>query len=308
MPRTYQLDRDVVHYVWDNAIAPRLEIDPGDTVVIRCRDSGDGYYQRGMTAADVGGRVSKGHPLSGPIAIRGAKPGDVLRIEVLDLVPGDMGYTSFRPGIGLLQEDFPYPYLKLWELAGDTAELRAGVRVPLEPFLGVMGVALPEPGEHRTAPPRKNGGNMDIKQLTIGSTLFLPVWVDGALFSCGDGHAAQGDGEVCITAIETTMTATLRFSLEHGRSLSFPELETSRPLSPRTGAGRHHATTGIAPDLMDATKQATRAMIAHLVEAHGLTREEAYVLCSVAVDLRISEVVDAPNWVVSAFLPLALFG
>jgi len=306
--RTHQLDSDVVHYVWDNAIAPRLEIDPGDTVVIRCRDSSDGYYQRGMTAADVGGRVSKGHPLSGPIAIRGAKPGDVLRVEVLDLVPGDLGYTSFRPGIGLLQEDFPYSYLKLWELAGDTAELRAGVRVPLEPFLGVMGVALPEPGEHRTAPPRKNGGNMDIKQLTIGSTLFLPVWVDGALFSCGDGHAAQGDGEVCITAIETTMTATLRFSLEHDRSLSFPELETSRPLSPRTGAGRHYATTGIAPDLMDATKQATRAMIAHLVEAHGLTREEAYVLCSVAVDLRISEVVDAPNWVVSAFLPLALFG
>ena len=308
MARTHQLDSDVVHYVWDNAIAPRLEIDPGDTVVIRCRDSSDGYYQRGMTAADVGGRVSKGHPLSGPIAIRGAKPGDVLRVEVLDLVPGDLGYTSFRPGIGLLQEDFPYSYLKLWELAGDTAELRAGVRVPLEPFLGVMGVALPEPGEHRTAPPRKNGGNMDIKQLTIGSTLFLPVWVDGALFSCGDGHAAQGDGEVCITAIETTMTATLRFSLEHGRSLSFPELETSRPLSPRTSAGRHYATTGIAPDLMDATKQATRAMIAHLVEAHGLTREEAYVLCSVAVDLRISEVVDAPNWVVSALLPLALFG
>src|SRR5438128_5971563 len=166
-----------------------------------------------MTSADVGRRVSKGHPLTGPVGIRGARPGDVLQVDVRELVPGDLGYTSFRPGIGLLRDDFIEPYLKLWELRGQAAELRPGIRVPLAPFLGVMGVALAEPGAHVTAPPRSNGGNMDIKQLTAGTTLYLPVWVAGALFSCGDGHAVQGDGEVCITAIETTMTATLRFTV-----------------------------------------------------------------------------------------------
>ncbi|TMG37967.1 MAG: hypothetical protein E6H88_05250, partial [Chloroflexi bacterium] len=133
---------------------------------------------------------------------------------------------------------------------------------------------------------------------------YLPVWVDGALFSCGDGHAAQGDGEVCITAIETTMTATLRFTVRRDIRLAWPELETSLA-RPR---GRHYATTGIAPDLMEAARQAVRGMIGHLVERRGLSREDAYILSSVAVDLRISEVVDAPNWVVSAFLPLDIFG
>ena len=146
---------------------------------------------------------------------------------------------------------------------------------------------------------------MDIKQLTTGSTLYLPVAVEGALFSCGDGHAAQGDGEVCITAIETTMAATLRFTVRRDLRIAGPEFETA---SAGAQPGRQYVTTGIAPDLMDATKQAVRAMIAHLVSACGLTREEAYVLCSVAADLKISEVVDAPNWVVSAFLPLSLFG
>ncbi len=167
-----------------------------------------------MTSADMKPRAVKGHPLTGPILVRGAKPGDALQIDILELVPGDLGYTAFNPGRGLLPDDFPEPYLKMWELDGVSAELRAGVRVPLEPFLGVMGVALAEPGEHSTIPPRKSGGNMDIKQLTVGTTLYLPVSVDGALFSAGDGHAAQGDGEVCITAIETSMTATLRFSVQ----------------------------------------------------------------------------------------------
>ena len=303
MACAHELDDSLVHYTWDNAIIPRLEINDGDTVAFHCRDSADGYYRKGMTSADMGKREFKGHPLTGPVAIRGAKPGDVLAIEVLALVPGDVGYTSFAPGRGLLAEDFPEPYLKLWELSGQAAEFRPGIRVPLAPFLGVMGVALAESGAHVTAPPRSNGGNMDIKQLTAGSTLYLPVWVDGALFSCGDGHAAQGDGEVCITAIETTMTATLRFRVRRDIRLAWPELETSLA-RPR---GRHYATTGIAPDLMEATRQAVRGMIGHLVERRGLSREDAYILSSVAVDLRISEVVDAPNWVVSAFLPLDIF-
>jgi len=213
MPRTYKLDSDAVHYAWDNALPPRLHVDSGDTVIISCRDSSDGRYRRGMTTADMRPYTAKGHPLTGPIAVRDAHPADVLQIDVLDLVPGEVGYTSFVPGRGLLSDDFPRPSLKMWELDGRFAELRSGIRIPLEPFLGVMGVAVTEPGEHSTIPPRAQGGNMDVKQLTKGSTLYLPIQVEGALFSAGDGHAAQGDGEVCITAIETTMTATLRLSV-----------------------------------------------------------------------------------------------
>ena len=298
-----ELDSETVHYAWDNAIPPRLEIESGEMVRLVCRDAFDGVYSRDST--EIVTRVAKGHPLSGPVAVRGARPGEVLQIDVLDLVPGGFGVTTFVPHLGLLAGEFPEPYLKVWDLQGDAAELRPGVHVPLAPFLGVMGVAPAEPGEHSTIPPREVGGNMDIKQLTKGSTLFLPVAVEGALFSCGDGHAAQGDGEVCITAIETTMTATLRFTLRRDLRIARPEFETA---SAGAQPGRHYVTTGIAPDLMEATKQAVRAMIAHLVAACGLTREEAYVLCSVAADLKISEVVDAPNWVVSAFLPLSLFG
>jgi len=298
-----ELGCETVHYAWDNALEPRLEIDSGETVRLGCRDAFDGVYSPGSTA--VVKRVARGHPLTGPVAVRGAQPGDVLQVDVLDLVPGAFGVTTFVPDRGLLAGDFPEPYLKVWHLQGDRAELRPGVHVPLAPFLGVMGVALAEPGEHSTIPPRGAGGNMDIKQLTKGSTLYLPVAVPGALFSCGDGHAAQGDGEVCITAIETTMTATLRLTVRRDLRIAGPEFETA---SAGALAGRQYVTTGIAPDLMEATKGAVRAMIAHLVSACGLTREEAYVLCSVAVDLKISEVVDAPNWVVSAFLPMSLFG
>ena len=303
MSAVQELGSETVHYAWDNAIRPRLEIESGDTVRFSCRDAFDGVYSRDSTA--VVKRVAKGHPLTGPVAVRGARPGDALQVEVLDLVPGGFGVTTFVPDRGLLAGDFPEPYLKVWQLDGRSAELKPGIRVPLAPFLGVMGVAPAEPGEHSTIPPRAVGGNMDVKQLTKGSALYLPVAVEGALFSCGDGHAAQGDGEVCITAIETTMTATLRFTVRRDVRIAAPEFETR---SAGSLPGRHYVTTGIAPDLMDATKAAVRAMIAHLVSACGLSREEAYVLCSVAADLKISEVVDAPNWVVSAFLPLTLFG
>ena len=148
---------------------------------------------------------------------------------------------------------------------------------------------------------------MDIKQLTAGSTVWLPIEVEGGLFSVGDGHAAQGDGEVCVTAIECGLTSVLRFSLRTDLHLETPELRTSGPLTPRTNTAGWHATTGIAPDLMEAARAATRAMIAYLGREHGLSREDAYILCSVAVDLKISEVVDAPNWIVSAFLPLSIF-
>ena len=171
-----------------------------------------------------------------------------------------------------------------------------------------MGVALDEAGSHHTAPPRKNGGNMDIKQLTAGTTVFLPVWVEGALFSVGDAHGAQGDGEVCITAVEMNARIMLKFDLLERRQPSGAATAHPRRPVPRRRSGPYYATTAHGPDLHECARQAVRHMIDHLVRERGLTREEAYILCSVAVDLKVSEIVDAPNWIISAFLPETIFG
>ncbi|MBI2015428.1 MAG: acetamidase/formamidase family protein [Candidatus Rokubacteria bacterium] len=311
MPRIHRLDAGQVHYEWNNALAPRLEIDPGDTVVFDTRDAADGYYSPASTHADVLARGPfRGHPLTGPVRVRGARPGDVLAVEILEVVPAaSFGWTQIRPGRGLLPEaEFPKPFLQLWDLSDGThARMGRDIAVPIAPFPGVMGTALDAPGGHSTMPPRKNGGNMDIKQLTAGTTLYLPVWVDGALFSVGDAHAAQGDGEVCITAVEMMARATLRFGLEPGRRLAEPQLRTRGPIGAATPGGPCYATTAHGPDLFASAQQAVRYMIDHLVAERGLSREEAYVLASVAVDLKISEIVDAPNWIVSAFLPEAIF-
>ncbi|MBI2492496.1 MAG: acetamidase/formamidase family protein [Candidatus Rokubacteria bacterium] len=311
MPRIHRLGAGQVHYEWNNALAPRLEIDPGDTVVFDTRDAADGYYSPASTHADVLARGPfRGHPLTGPVRVRGARPGDVLAVEILEVVPAaSFGWTQIRPGRGLLPEaEFPKPFLQLWDLSDGThARMGRDIAVPIAPFPGVMGTALDAPGGHSTMPPRKNGGNMDIKQLTAGTTLYLPVWVDGALFSVGDAHAAQGDGEVCITAVEMMARATLRFGLEPGRRLAEPQLRTRGPIGAATQGGPCYATTAHGPDLFASAQQAVRYMIDHLVAERGLSREEAYVLASVAVDLKISEIVDAPNWIVSAFLPEAIF-
>jgi acetamidase/formamidase len=306
---THELKADVVHHEWNNAIPPRLEIDPGDTVVFHTRDAADGFYSPASTAADVMRRVFKGHPLTGPVRVRGARPGDTLVVEILEMRPAPWGWTQIRPGRGLLpQSEYGEAFLQIWDLADGThARMDRRVAVPIAPFPGVMGVALDEPGGHSTAPPRKNGGNMDIKQLTRGTTLYLPVWVDGALFSIGDGHAAQGDGEVCITAVEMNAQVTLRFGLQSGRRIEEPRLRTAGPVGAATNHGPHFATTAHGPDLFASSQQAIRYMIDHLVQERGLSREEAYVVSSVAVDLKISEIVDAPNWIVSAFLPESIF-
>jgi acetamidase/formamidase len=308
---THHLDRSVAHYEWNNALAPRLEIDAGDTVVFETRDAADGFYSRTSTHADVLNRGPfRGHPLTGPVRVRGARPGDVLAIEILDVQPGaDFGWTAIRPGRGLLPEaDFSKPFLQIWDVSDRThARMAHGIAVPLAPFPGVMGTALDVPGGHSTMPPRKNGGNMDVKQLTAGTTLYLPVWVDGALFSVGDGHGAQGDGEVCVTAVEMMARVSLRFDLRRQGRLAEPQFRTAGPVGPATNVGPHYATTAHGPDLFASAQQAIRYMIDHLAEERGLSREEAYIVCSVAVDLKISEIVDAPNWIVSAFLPESIF-
>ncbi len=306
----HHLDADHVNYEWNKADPPRLEIEPGDTVVFDTRDAADRYYSRKSTHADVLARGPfRGHPLTGPVRVKGARPGDVLVVEILEVKPAlDFGWTAIRPGRGLLPEaDFAKPFLHIWDLT-DGTPARAGkhLAVPIDPFPGVMGTALDLLGGHSTMPPRKNGGNMDIKQLSAGATLYLPVWVDGALFSVGDAHAVQGDGEVCVTAVEMSGRVTLRFDLLPGGALAEPQLRTKRAPS-AAAPGPWFATTAHGPDLFAASQQAVRHMIDHLVRERGLSREEAYVLCSVTVDLKISEIVDAPNWIVSAFLPEGVF-
>jgi acetamidase/formamidase len=228
-------------------------------------------------------------------------------VELLDIRAQEWGWTGIIPGFGLMADEFSTPYLKVWELHDGYAFFKSGIRIPLEPFCGVMGVAPAEPGSLDTIPPRLNGGNIDIKQLVKGSKLLLPVLHPGALFSLGDTHAAQGDGEVCGTAIEGPMTVTVRFAVHKG--MQIPELQYTTPGSAVEKANQkgYYVTTGHSPDLFDAARKATRHMIAHLVKHYSLTPHEAYALCSVVVDLRVSEVVDAPNWLISAFLPLDIF-
>jgi acetamidase/formamidase len=313
MPETHRLDATVVHHEWNNAIPARIVAEPGDTLVLDTRDASDGYYTAASTSRDTATRGPfKGHPLTGPVAVRGARPGDVLVVDILDVrAAAPFGWTHIRPGRGLLPEaDFAESFLQIWDVAdGAAARMRARsgarVAVPQSPFPGVIGTALDEPGGHSTMPPRKNGGNMDVKQLTAGTTVYLPVWVEDALLSVGDAHAAQGDGEVCISAVEMSAHVTLRIDVRRGRPLREPQFRTGGPAPSR---GAEYATTAHGPDLFAAAQQAVRYLVEHLVAERGLTREEAYVVASVAADLRISEIVDAPNWIVSAFIPEAIFG
>jgi acetamidase/formamidase len=294
---TVGADKAHRHNVFDNSLAPILRVAPADSVRFECPPM---PLPRSAGPADLA-NVSPVHPhtIVGPVFIEGARPGHVLVVDVLEVELGqDFGHTFVVPGLGLRTERFPEPYVHNFELGeGAGIELAPGVRIPLRPFLGIMGVAPADIGEHSTIPPRAVGGNIDIARLTAGSTLYLPVEVEGALFSCGDGHAAQGRGEVCGTGIEAALNATLRFGLDTERKLDQPAFRTPDA----------YATTAVGPDLHDCSARAVDQMIDHLVAERGLSPHEAYVLCSTAVDLAIEEIVDTPNWIVSATLPLTLF-
>jgi acetamidase/formamidase len=301
--------RENVHHGWSPDQAPFLTLDSGTEITVATVDASGGQLVPGSTAASVGAMdFDRVNPINGPVYVNGARPGDVLQVDILAVEPGTFGWTAIIPGFGLLADRFAEPWLHIWELDGGAAVFTDGIRVPLQPFCGVLGVAPAAPGRHSVIPPRRVGGNLDTRQLGPGTTLYLPVEVDGALFGVGDTHAAQGDGEVCGTAIEGSMTVSLRLSVRRDLDIDTPEFDVHGPLE-RAGAAAagYHATTGIGPDLLGATRQSVLRMIAYLERHRGLTAEAAYALCSVAVDLRISEVVDAPNWVVSAFLPQDLF-
>jgi acetamidase/formamidase len=298
-----------VHFTWDTRNEPGLTVQSGDTVTVETRDVSDNQLNPSSTAKDIEtldwDRV---YPLAGPIAVEGAEPGDTLAVEILELRVQDWGWTAIIPGLGLLSDDFPSAYLRLFDLTGgERALLREDVAIPIEAFFGTMGVCPSGAREQAVMPPGKFGGNMDTRQLVQGTTLYLPVEVEGALFSCGDAHAAQGDGEVCVTGIETPIGATLRFTLEKGRRIPAPQFQTSGPLAPSANQGAWYGTTGVGPDLYPAAQDAVRAMIEYISARSALSAEDAYVLASLCVDLKISEIVDAGQYVVSALLPLNVF-
>ncbi len=348
------------HNRWHPDIPPILEIDPGEEVVLETRDASDGQIKPNMTVDDLHGLDTKvAHPLTGPIYVKGAVPGDLLEIEYLDIIPQANGWTRNRPGAGFLRDLFQDPYLAHWNIQDGwaTSPQLPGVRIVNGSFMGTAGIApsptqleqwtrresdlvarggiaaLPDPEDAvpvaepvasqglRTIPPRENCGNVDAKQLTKGSRLLIPVNVEGALYSAGDGHFAQGDSECCITAIEMGATVAVRFKLHAGEAarhnIRFPRFAHPGFFAPPEWAAPRNfiATMGMpirddgtqeGEDLTLAARNALINMI-ELLQERGWSREQAYIICSVAVDLRISNAVDLPNVTVSAFLPEDIF-
>jgi formamidase len=348
------------HNRWHPDIPPAVEVDEGEEVALQTRDAIDGHLNAKSTEADFASLpVGAIHPLTGPVLVKGARPGDLLEVEFVDIVPERWAFTAIMPGLGFLRDVMTTPFLVHWDIADGWATSRQlpRVRIPGGSFMGVSGVApsraqvdawarreaellakgglvfppdaggaVPASGPAathglRTLPPRENGGNFDVKQLTKGSRLLLPVAVDGALFSTGDAHFAQGDGEVCVTAVEMAATCVVRFRVHRGEAernrIRWPRFQRSDYfIDPRFAAPqRFVATMGMPVDdqgvnqgenLTLACRNALLNMIA-LLQERGYTREQAYCICSVAVDLRISNVVDVPNYVVSALLPEDIF-
>jgi acetamidase/formamidase len=303
----FHIGRDQFHLAWDASIPPILTVASGSEIDIDALDASCGQITATSTVADLEtldfDRVDQ---VCGPVFVDGAEPGDTLQVELLDFQPGDWGWTAAIPGFGLLTDEFPDAALRITRLGGGVAEFLPGVRIPLAPFCGVLGLA--SPGEPRsTIPPTVQGGNMDTRHLTAGAVLWLPVAVQGALFSLGDGHAAQGDGEVCGTAIETPMRARIRLTVRRDVRVTAPEFRTGGPLGASTNTGPWLGADGVGPDLMTAARDAVRRMIDRLGQVHGLAAIDAYLLMSVAGDLRISEIVDQPNWIVTAYCPTSIF-
>lgn len=354
VPVREQADR--CHTRWHPDIAPALRCAPGDDVILHTRDAVDGQLSMSSTHEDlllVDRSIV--HPLTGPVHVEGAEAGDLLVADLLEISTGSFGYTAQFPRFGFLRNDFPDPFLVRWEIADGVATSPdiPGVRISASPFMGTIGVApsrelltritarerdlashgaegvaLPDPRGAvpeeptiareglRTKPPRENGGNLDVKQMIAGTRVLFPVWTQGALFSAGDGHHAQGDGEACGTAIETEASIRVRFDVIKGGAGTARDVRFAGTGRTDAAAGRFVATTGIsvyasgdgdAEDLNHAARSALLNMIDYLTAERGFGRREAYAICSVAVDLKVSELVDAPNLVVTAVLPLEIF-
>jgi acetamidase/formamidase len=295
------------HYGWNNANAPVLKIAPGETISFNPPDASGGQLTKNATIDDLNKLdFSKVNPVAGPVYIDGAEPGDAIKVTLLEFGPSGWGWTANIPGFGLLADQFKDSALHIWKYDATTlapALYGPGGRVPLKPFCGTIGLAPAEAGQHSVVPPRRMGGNLDIRDISAGTELYLPVEVKGGLFSVGDTHAAQGDGEVCGTAIESPCTIGAKFELVKGAHLAFPRFTTPGPVTRHLDVKGYEVTTGIGPDLMEAARAAVTGMIDLLAKRYNMNAVDAYMLCSVCGDLRISEIVDMPNWVVSFYFP-----
>jgi acetamidase/formamidase len=299
------------HVGWNRDFPPAQRAKPGETIHFECLDSSGGQLGPDSSVDSIAaldfGRIN---PVTGPVYVEGAAPGDALKVTIRKFVPSGIGWTANIPGFGLLADQFKEPALHLWTYDRTTmapALYGPKGRVPLKPFAGTIGVAPAEPGLHSVVPPRRVGGNLDIRDLTEGVTLYLPVEVEGALFSIGDTHAAQGDGEVCGTAIESQMDVEATLDLVKDARLQTPRFTTPGPVTRHLDGAGYEATTGVGPDLMTAARDSVMRMIDLLGADHGLSAIDAYLLASVCGDLRISEIVDMPNWVVSFYFPRVIF-
>lgn len=309
MATTHFLPKDKLHFLWDVSHEPALRIKSGDTVVLETAEITDDQITFESTKEIIAGLDwERMYPLSGPIFVEGAEPGDILAVEILDLQTRGWGWAGVVPGLGLLEDDFDETYLRTFDLSdGEYIHFRDDIKIPIEPFLGTMGVCPEGAKEQNAIKPGVFGGNIDTRQLTRGTTLYLPVEVDGALFSCGDGHAAQGDGEVCGTGIEAPLYASLRFTLIKNQSIPAPQFKTRGELTPKVNDGNFYGTTGVGGDLYVAAQDAIRAMVNYISNTYDMPEIEAYVLCSLCVDLKISEIVNVEQYIVSAVLPLSIF-
>jgi len=311
MTQRHTIHKHQHHLGWNHAFPPVLHIAPGESVEFEVSEASGGQLSPASTVDAVSrmdfGRVN---PVTGPVFVDGAEPGDVLKVTLLSFRPSGWGWTANIPGFGLLAEGFKDPALHLWSYDAATlapAMFGRWAKVPLKPFTGTIGVAPAEAGLHSIVPPRRVGGNMDVRDIAAGTELYLPVEVAGALFSVGDTHAAQGDGEVCGTAIESPMSVALKFELLKDTPLEFPRFTTPGPVTRHLDSSGYEVTTGIGPDLMEAARAAVAAMVDLLSRREGMPAVEAYMLCSVCGDLRISEIVDVPNWTVSFYFPRVVF-
>jgi len=303
-----------VHWgYYDAKVAPVLRVNSGDRVRVETMIAGGLQRLRlaGATEAEIPESlkiveqrvVERGpgaHPLTGPIFVDGAQPGDTLEIRIVAIeFLHNFGVNAFSPGGGVLPDDFPYQALKLlrWPAGADRTEFSPGVTLPLAPFFGSIGVAPPAlAGRISSRPPGWHGGNLDNKDLIAGSTLYLPVHVNGALLSIGDGHARQGDGEVTGTALETSLRGTFELRVRKGQRLRWPRAETPT----------HFLAMGLHEDLDEATRLAVREMVDFLVAEKRMSRDDAYMLCALAADLHITQAVDATKGV-HASLAKSLF-
>jgi len=298
----YTLSADQTHNRWSSAIEPVLKVSSGSVIEVQTEEASDRQLDINSTVKDLENlSFDPIHPLTGPVYVEGAEPGDVLKVKLHKIEMGEWGWTAIIPGFGFLAEEFTEPYLKTFELGSDkkTVEFTEGIDIPLNPFPGVMGVAPATDSMLSTIPPRANGGNMDDPHLVEGTTAYFPVFVDGGLFSIGDAHAAQGMGEVCGTAIEAPMRMVYEIELiKGGRSIEEPEYETEDT----------YAVTAFGTSIDEAAKKANRYMIEYLQKEHGLDRNDAYALTSLAGDLRIAEVVDVPHMLVAMHIPKEVLG